>query len=716
MHTTPLRFLSLFLLLTLLAACAGPAPSMTETAPMPTQPSTPTPLPLPQAGAYETGEYPNLFAEYLGKSEAEIQAKIEAAFQQLFYGDDVSERVYYPVGSDMAYMLDTGNDDVRSEGMSYGMMIAVQMNKKEEFDRLWKWAKTYMYQTDGGYKGYFAWHCKTDGTQLAANPASDGEVWFVMALFFADARWGSGEGIFNYRAEAQSILDVALNAKELGGNLATNLFDPETKQVVFVPQLGENSKFTDASYHMPHYYELWARWADKNNDFWKEAAAASRDFLPKAVHPETGLAPNYSYFDGRPYNDDYHGQFRYDAFRVGANIGMDYVWFYPSAWYREQANRQLSFFASQGIDQYVAEYSLDGKPLAGHRATGLIATNAVLAHAADPEIGKPFVQALWDAAIPTGKYRYYDGLLYMLGLLQTSGNFRIYEPGVTPRVDAPPPPRAIEGKFAPITGKALLLVGPDAEAVNAYFDKVVSAPGGVNLELALDSLDVDALNALAKRYPNSVLSVGLSFSGQADSILAGTFDSQIDSLLAALTASSRPVLLRLEPEFDQAGSGYEPERYVAAWRYVHQRAQESGAKQIAWVWHTAGACEAPFGGQSPEAWYPGDEFVDWVAVSYREQISECENQSLESVSNLSRERSKPVIIVAVPAAEADWTGWFAPLFAFVRANNDVVRALVYWNDAPARFDDPEFAKNWKAETAQPFWLRASPGLFDTLRP
>jgi oligosaccharide reducing-end xylanase len=82
----------------------------------------------------------------------------------------------------MAYILDIANNDVRSEGMSYGMMIAVQLNKKEEFDRLWKWTKTYMYQKDGGYKGYFAWHCKPDGTQLAANPASDGEVWFIMAL------------------------------------------------------------------------------------------------------------------------------------------------------------------------------------------------------------------------------------------------------------------------------------------------------------------------------------------------------------------------------------------------------------------------------------------------------------------------------------------------------------------------------------------------------
>ena len=94
----------------------------------------------------------------LGKSEAEIQQKIDRAWQQLFYGDDDTQRVYYPVGRDMAYIKDIGNNDIRSEGMSYGMMLTVQLDKKEEFDKLWKWAHTYMLQKDGPYKGYFAWH------------------------------------------------------------------------------------------------------------------------------------------------------------------------------------------------------------------------------------------------------------------------------------------------------------------------------------------------------------------------------------------------------------------------------------------------------------------------------------------------------------------------------------------------------------------------------
>ena len=151
-------------------------------------------------------EYHNLFTELLGKSNKEVKDKINTAWGHLFYGDNDMQRVYYPVDDDMAYIMDIGNGDVRSEGMSYGMMIAVQLDKKEEFDRLWKWAKTYMYQDNGPYKGYFAWHCTSDGEKIHENPASDGEEWFVTALFFAEARWGNGKGIYNYSEEANKIL------------------------------------------------------------------------------------------------------------------------------------------------------------------------------------------------------------------------------------------------------------------------------------------------------------------------------------------------------------------------------------------------------------------------------------------------------------------------------------------------------------------------------
>ena len=386
----------------------------------------PTEMTQPQAGAFHTGFYRNLFEEYLGKSDAEVELKLNAAWEQLFYGNDASERVYYPVGEDMAYIADIGNGDVRSEGMSYGMMIAVQLDKKEEFDRLWKWAKTYMYQSDGPFQGYFAWHCTTDGEQLDANPASDGEEWFATALLFASARWGNGEEIFDYQRQAQEILDTMLHKGE--NNVATPMFDLEHKQIVFVPMVGRVSSFTDPSYHLPAYYELWARWAERDNEFWTEAAQVSRQFFRKTSHPQTGLMPDYADFDGTPYGTDDHKDFRFDAWRTLSNVAVDYAWFAADPWQVEQADRILDFLASQGIDSYANQFTLDGTPLSGDHSTGLVSMAAVAALAADPEIGKPFVQELWDAQIPSGKWRYYDGMLYMLGLLHASGHFRMYSP------------------------------------------------------------------------------------------------------------------------------------------------------------------------------------------------------------------------------------------------------------------------------------------------
>jgi oligosaccharide reducing-end xylanase len=442
-------FICMIIISVLLSAC-GTSPTPAEPVVIPAAPVMPTdtplmptdtplpptvtptialPTPIPALTKdLGTITYRNLFMEYLGKSDTDIQARLDAAWKQLFYGSDASQRVYYPVGEDMAYIEDIGNGDVRSEGMSYGMMLAVQFDKKAEFDRIWKWAKTYMYQTDGPYKGYFAWHCSTDGKKLAANPASDGEEWFVTALFFASGRWGDGEKMYNYRQQAQAILDTMRTKSAEDNGIATDMFDPGAKQVVFVPS-GRNATFSDPSYHLPAYYELWARWADKDNTFWADAAGVSRNFFRQAANPQTGLMPDYANFDGTPATTDEHKDFRFDAWRTLSNVAVDQAWFGADPWQAQQSDRVLTFLASQGLDSYPNQYSLTGKQLSGDHSTGLVANAAVAALAASPAMGKPFVQALWDAKIPSGQWRYYDGMLYLLALLHVSGNFHIYIPG-----------------------------------------------------------------------------------------------------------------------------------------------------------------------------------------------------------------------------------------------------------------------------------------------
>jgi xylan 1,4-beta-xylosidase len=368
----------------------------------------------------------NLFAEYLGVNNKAVDDKIDDAFRQLFYGNDATERVYYPVGKDMAYIYAPNSDDVRSEGMSYGMMIAVELDRKEEFDRLWKWAKTYMYHADGPRKGYFAWQCKKDGAIIDPGSASDGEEWFVTALFFASGRWGDGQGIYNYQAEANALLDAMLHKGDdaRGEDRPINMFDAEKKQVRFVP-LDNWAKVTDPSYQLPAFYELWALWAAKDNACWSSAAAASRIFFHKAANAETGLMPDYSDMDGNPFGD--HGDFFFDAHRTLANVAMDWSWFAADPWQETQSNRVLSFLSAYR-PKIPYGFTLNGKPLADGHSESITAMASVAALAADRKIGEPFVRDLWETPVPNGPYRYYNSLLYMIGLLQTSGRFNAYAP------------------------------------------------------------------------------------------------------------------------------------------------------------------------------------------------------------------------------------------------------------------------------------------------
>ncbi len=387
-------------------------------------------------GACYSGIYQNLFTELLGKTESQVKEKVDLAFNQLFHGNDKTQRIYYSVEPDMAYIEDILNDDVRTEGISYGMMIAVQLNQKNEFDRLWKWTKTYLQHTSEPRKDYFAWHARTNGEILDSNSASDGEEWFVMSLFFASARWGDGEGIFNYKNEAQKILDAMLTKEDSSDrtDVITNMFNKKEKMIVFVP-VGNADDFTDPSYHLPHFYQLWARWADKENQFWGEVANTSRQFLKKACHSKTGLAPDYARFDGSPTDPPWgggHKDFRYDAWRVAMNVAVDYQWFASDKWAVEQSNRLLNFFYSQDINKYPNLYTLDGKPLSTDRSAGLISMNAVAALASTNENRIEFVQELWNLTVPEGAARYYDGMLYLLAMLQVSGNFKIYDMTIKP--------------------------------------------------------------------------------------------------------------------------------------------------------------------------------------------------------------------------------------------------------------------------------------------
>lgn len=392
------------------------------------------------AGAFASGQYRNLFVE-AGRTPQEVRARVNAAFQQLFHGAPKNEAVYFPAGTNtngpLAFIHDIGSGDVRSEGMSYGMMIAVQLNQQAEFDALWNWAMTYMHHASPAHPahGYFSWSLKTNGVPNDEMPAPDGEEYFATALYFASARWGDGTGLYDYRAHADRLLTDMRHRKLITGATvkgemtAGNLFEPTHKMVRFTPDV-VNWNHTDPSYHLPAFYEVWARVGPKEDRaFWAEAATASREFFHRTTHPVTGLAPDYANFDGSPWAAPWNPtseHFQYDSWRTAMNWSVDWAWWACDPKQRELSDKLQAFFESKGMQTYGHRFKLHGEQFGNDHVTALVAMNATASLAATHPRAQKFVEALWNTPPPTGQWRYYDGMLYLLALLHCSGEFRIW--------------------------------------------------------------------------------------------------------------------------------------------------------------------------------------------------------------------------------------------------------------------------------------------------
>ncbi len=200
-------------------------------------------------GAAEGGEYRNLFREMLHKSEKEVNKRLAETWHFLFEGNPLTESIFFragatPEGDKMGYITNTESGWVTSEAMSYGMMVAVQFDKKDVFDSLWTWATKYMRHVTGKYKDFFAWQCSLAGQKMDPTPAPDGEEWFATSLIFAHNRWQS-TGRYNYEAEALNLL-VALADPQRG------MFNEQA-----VPTLNPvQPTITNPSYHLPAFYEV----------------------------------------------------------------------------------------------------------------------------------------------------------------------------------------------------------------------------------------------------------------------------------------------------------------------------------------------------------------------------------------------------------------------------------------------------------------------------
>ncbi len=202
------------------------------------------------------------------------------------------------------------------------------------------------------------------------------------------------------------------------------------------------------------------------------------------------------------------------------------------------------------------------------------------------------------------------------------------------------------------------------------------------------------------------------------------YRAKVDELVNKLKGYNRPVFLRIGYEYDGPWNCYNSDFYKEAFRYIKGRIDALGAAKVATVWQSAAWPIDEFP-DHPEynylitaanhfdVWYPGDQYVDWVSLSSFYNAGStatqwgCRGYAVapkalqDRVLNFARAHSKPVMIAeASPqgyatgaqtkscifskapqsaSASTIWSEWYAPFFASIEANRDVIRAVAYIN-------------------------------------
>ena len=370
------------------------------------------------SGAYYTGDYTSPFKTYLDKTDEEIQAKMDQLWDHYFKGGNNS-KIYYDNGS-QAYILNIADNDIRSPGMAYGMMIAVQTGHKTEFDKLWNFAKNHMWHKSGEKDGYFSWQCGTDGSVKDYNCCPDAEMYFMASLLFASKRWNDKQ----YWTDAQYILD------KMWTNNAKKLFSSTHKVIAYQP----GYDYTEPAYDLPAFIELFARCSETQGENWASTITHTRNHLYNSSNITSGLFAEISHFDGTPCSVSFYPnstKYMREAIRCAMNFGMDYYLFGVDAQRQtEMAQRLIGFFEADNYQH--ARFNWDGTNPSetytqGETGANAVACYALMGVAGQEDIIRKNLQKAWDSSLMTGTYRYYDGLVHYLSMLHLCGSFKIWK-------------------------------------------------------------------------------------------------------------------------------------------------------------------------------------------------------------------------------------------------------------------------------------------------
>jgi endo-1,4-beta-D-glucanase Y len=311
-----------------------------------------------------------------------------------------------------------------SEGIAYGMLIAVYMNDQKLFDGLWKYSQQFL-----DSHGLMHWYIKADGSgpgNGGTGGATDADEDIAFALIMADKQWG-GQGSLK-----KSYLDLAKG--QLGNIWASEIMDGKGVK----PGTWGDWSTLNPSYFAPSWYKTFA--AVDSGHGWNDVIKTSYDIIFNSLSSangnqnnglvpawvscgETSCSPNANAWGDKPGQAPTN--YQYDSCRTPFRVGLDYCWNANSR-AKDYVTKTSNFFSGIGANKIVDGYKLDGTPQAqtsGKSAAfiGTAAVGAMMSSTYQTFVNEAYASVATLQDLTGGTY--YEDSWTVLSLLALTGNF-----------------------------------------------------------------------------------------------------------------------------------------------------------------------------------------------------------------------------------------------------------------------------------------------------
>ena len=305
-------------------------------------------------------------------------------------------------------------------------------------------------------------------------------------------------------------------------------------------------------------------------------------------------------------------------------------------------------------------------------------------------------------------------------------------------------------KYVPSKEKALLIMGQTTQRIAEYRDHFpeqeipsgwsaywgVSEFKGIVEPHKISTGNTQHHQMIVDEFPHTVLQSAMWMVGKwniAKKAGNGQYDNVLRQYSAWAKTINRPIFLRIGYEFDGPHNELEPEEYIKAYRHIVDLLRAEGASNIAFVWHSYAS--KPYKDYPLSAWYPGDDYIDWVAISvFGHAYGDADfGTYCDDVLFFAKEHQKPVMIAeSNPIYGIDkentevWNKWFVNFFSFTYNKNikaisfinedwpkTGIEGIAAWKDSRL-YNNQTVAEAWFMEVSNDRYLAQSPELFALL--